>query len=103
MLHTTVEKEPQPTVHLQGEMDLDCAETLRWAIGEAAVGARQVVLDFAGVRFIDSSGTGIFVRMCLDVQQKGVGLRVRNLTPDVAQVFDMLRVRELVGEEVFAD
>ncbi len=103
MLHTTVDKEPEPTVHLQGEMDLDCAETLRWAVGEAAVAAHQVVLDFAGVRFIDSSGTGIFVRICLDMQQKGVGLRVRNLTPAVAQVFDMLRVRELVGEEVFAD
>ena len=55
------------------------------------------------MRFIDSSGTGIFVRLCLDMQQRGIRLRVRNLTPAVAQVFDMLRVRELVGEEVFAD
>ena len=103
MLHTTVDKGPVPTVHLHGEMDLDCAETLRWAVGDAAVGAQEVVLDFAGVRFIDSSGTGIFVRLCLDMQQRGIRLRVRNLTPAVAQVFDMLRVRELVGEEVFAD
>jgi len=28
---------------------------------------------------------------------------VHGLTPAVAQVFDMLRVRELVGEEVFVD
>ena len=84
-------------------MDLDCAETLRWAVGDAAAGAQQVVLDFAGVRFIDSSGTGIFVRLCLDMQQRGIRLRVHNLTPAVAQVFDMLRVRELVGEEVFVD
>jgi anti-anti-sigma factor len=103
MLHTTVEKEPQATVHLQGEMDLDCAETLRWAVGDAAAASNDVTLDFGGVKFIDSSGTGIFVRLCLDMQAKGVKLHVRDLTPAVAQVFDMLRVRELVGEEVFAD
>jgi len=103
MLHTTVDKEPEPTVHLQGEMDLDCAETLRWAVGEATATADHVTLDFGGVKFIDSSGTGIFVRLCLDLQQRGVKLRVHDLTPAVAQVFDMLRVRELVGEEVFAD
>lgn len=102
MLHTTADKEPEPTVHLQGEMDLDCAETLRWAVVEAAVGAQEVVLDFAGVRFIDSSGSGIFVRLCLDMQQRGVPLRVRNLTPAVAQVLDMLRVAALVGDAVFA-
>jgi anti-anti-sigma factor len=83
-------------------MDLDCAETLRWAVGDAAMGTDHVVLDFSGVRFIDSSGTGIFVRLCLDMQQRGIRLRVRNLSPTVGQVFDMLRVRELVGEEVFA-
>ncbi len=103
MLHTIVEQGPKPTVILQGEMDLDCAETLRWAIGEAAAHSREVTLDFAGVKFIDSSGTGIFVRLCLDMQQKGVKLRVRRLTPAVSQVFDMLRVRELIGEEIFTD
>jgi anti-anti-sigma factor len=103
MLLTTVDKEPEPTVHLQGEMDLDCADTLRLAVGDAAVGAQQVNLDFAGVKFIDSSGTGIFVRLCLDMQQQGIRLRVHNLNPPVAQVFNMLRVRELVGEEVFVD
>ena len=103
MLHATIEKEPEATVHLQGEMDLDCAETLRWAVGDAAVGAQQVVLDFAGVRFIDSSGTGVFVSLCRDMQQRGVRLRVRNLTPAVAAVFDTVRVRAMIGDAVFED
>ena len=102
MLQTTIDWEPEPTVHLLGEMDLDCAETLRRAVNEAAVDAERVFLDFSGVSFIDSSGTGSFVRLCLDMQQRGVELRVLNLTPPVSQVFDMLRVSELVGEEVFS-
>lgn len=100
MLHTIIEKDSEPVVYLQGEMDLDCAETLRWAVQEAA-GPAGVTLDFGGVRFVDSSGTGIFVRLCLDMQQRRVPLRIRNLTPAVTQVFDMLRVRQLVGEDLF--
>jgi len=103
MLRTTIAQGPAPTVFLAGEMDLDCADGLREAVAEAARGAQVVVLDFAGVSFIDSSGTGIFVRLCLDMSNQGTPIVARNLSPAVKGVFDMLRVRELVGEEVFPD
>jgi anti-anti-sigma factor len=103
MLRTSVAQGPAPTVFLSGEMDLDCADTLREAVTEAARGAETVVLDFSGVSFIDSSGTGIFVRLCLDLKSQGTPVVARNLTPAVRGVFDMLRVRDLVGEDVFPD
>jgi len=103
MLRTSVAQGPAPTVFLSGEMDLDCADTLREAVTEAARGAEALVLDFSEVSFIDSSGTGIFVRLCLDLKSQGTPIVVRNLTPAVRGVFDMLRVRDLVGDEVFAD
>lgn len=101
MLQTTTAPGPAPTVYLSGELDLDCADGLRAAVFEAARGAQTVVVDFAGVQFIDSSGTGIFVRLCLDLRSQGVPVVARNLPPQVKGVFDMLRVRELVGDEVF--
>ena len=64
MLHTRVDKGVAPIVYLEGEVDLDCTETLRWVVSDAVRGSDQAVLDFAGVRFIDSSGAGIFVRLC---------------------------------------
>jgi anti-anti-sigma factor len=103
MLRTTIAPGPAPTVFLAGEMDLDCADTLREAVTEAARGAQTVVLDFADVKFIDSSGTGIFVRLCLDMKSQGTPPVARNLSPAVKGVFDMLRVRDLVGDEVFPD
>ena len=103
MLRTSIAQGPAPTVFLAGEMDLDCAETLRDAVAEAARGAQTVVLDFADVKFIDSSGTGIFVRISLDMKSQGTPMVARNLSPAVRGVFDMLRVRELVGDEVFCD
>lgn len=103
MLRTSVAQGPAPTVFLAGEMDLDCADSLREAVTDAARGAQTVVLDFSDVSFIDSSGTGIFVRLCLDLMSQGTPIVARNLSPAVRGVFDMLRVRELVGEEVFPD
>ncbi len=103
MLRTSVAQGPAPTVYLAGEMDLDCADTLREAVTDAAKGAELVALDFANVEFIDSSGTGIFVRLCLDLKSQGTPLVARNLSPAVRGVFDMLRVRELVGDDVFPD
>jgi len=101
MLRTSITQGPAPVVFLAGEMDLDCADTLRAAVAEAARGAQTVVLDFAGVEFIDSSGTGIFVRLSLDMKSQGTPLVARNLSPAVRGVFEMLRVRELVGDDVF--
>ena len=101
MLQTSIAPGPAPTVFLAGEMDLDCADTLRDAVAGAARGAEAVVLDFAGVTFIDSSGTGVFVRLCLDLKSQGTPVIARNLSAAVRGVFDMLRVRELVGEDVF--
>jgi anti-anti-sigma factor len=103
MLRTSIAQGPAPTIYLAGEMDLDCADSLREAVAEAAKGAQVVALDFASVEFIDSSGTGIFVRLCLDLKSQGTPLVARNLSPAVRGVFDMLRVRELVGEDVFPD
>ena len=54
MLRTTITPGPAPIVFLAGEMDLDCADTLREAVAEVARGAQTVVLDFADVKFIDS-------------------------------------------------
>ena len=103
MLRTSIAPGPAPTVYLSGEMDLDCADALREAVAEAAKGAQMVALDFAEVEFIDSSGTGIFVRLCLDLKSQGTPLLAHNLSPAVRGVFEMLRVRDLVGDEVFAD
>jgi anti-anti-sigma factor len=103
MLRTTIAQGPAPTVFLAGEMDLDCADTLRETVAQAALGAETVILDFANVEFIDSSGTGIFVRLSLDMKSQGVPLVAQNLSPAVRGVFDMLRVKELVGDDVFPD
>lgn len=101
MLHTRVEPGESPIIYLEGEIDLDSVETFRWAVSDAIRGASQAVIDFSGVTFIDSSGTGLLVRFCLDYKAQGLQLRLRNIPPVVDDVFSMLKVRALVGDEAF--
>jgi anti-anti-sigma factor len=103
MLHTRVESGETPVIFLKGDVDLDSAETLRWVVGDVTRGVTEVILDFADVTFIDSSGTGLVVRMTLDLQSRGIKLRLRNISPPVADVFAMLKVRQLVGDDAFVD
>ena len=103
MLHTRVETGEIPVIYLEGEIDLDSVETFRWVISDAMRNAGQAVIDFSGVTFIDSSGTGLLVRFCLDYKAQGVQLRLRNIPPVVDDVFTMLKVRALVGDEAFVD
>jgi anti-anti-sigma factor len=101
MLHTRVEAGEIPIVHLEGEIDLDSVETFRWVVDDAVRGVTEAVLDFAGVTFIDSSGTGLLVRACLDYRARGIRLKLANIPPVVEDVFAMLKVRTLVGDEAF--
>jgi len=103
MLHTRVESGDTPVIHLEGEIDLDSAETFRWVVTDAVRGATEIVLDFARVTFIDSSGTGLLVRLCLDYKSQGVQLRLTRIPPAVDDVFTMLKVRSLVGDDAFLD
>jgi len=103
MLRAVTEQGVVPHMYLSGEMDLDCADSLRTAVTEAVRGAEMVVIDFGKVDFIDSSGTGIFVRLCLDLKSQGIAVHAANLSAAVADVFAMLRVRDLVGDEAFTD
>ena len=103
MLHTRVETGEIPVIYLEGEIDLDSVETFRWVVSDAMRGAGQAVIDFSGVTFIDSSGTGLLVRFCLDYKAQGVQLKLSNIPPVVDDVFSMLKVRALVGDEAFLD
>jgi anti-sigma B factor antagonist len=76
---------------IEGELDLASAPSLKWELAEAlAAGPRRIILDLAGVSFIDSTALGVLV-----------GAR-RGLAPDARLVLcsaraDVLAVFELTG------
>ena len=60
------------TVAFDGDLDLPSVETFREAVSEGAVGgADGVVLDLAGLRFIDSSGIHALLKVWRELEASG--------------------------------
>ena len=94
-------------VEVGGELDMDTVPQLQDVLQEVADGGtRQVVLDFADVTFMDSSGLGLLVdwykrlrdlngRLCLAaVRQPVRAVLVLSAVDQVVEVYDTVAAAE---------
>ena len=86
-------------VFLHGELDYATAQDVRVTITAAlsADAIRSIVVDIAGVTFLDSTGVGTLVvarRICADCN---VAFRLRNPNPFVAKLLTVVGVAEALG------
>ena len=80
-------------VHLEGEVDLNVSPRLRAALKELT-GRRQptIVIDMAGVPYIDSSGVATLVECLQSVSRYKGKLRLAALTQRASGVFEISRL-----------
>ena len=85
--------------YLAGEIDHDAAQQLRVSI-DTTVSCRmpqQLVLDFSGVGFMDSSGVGLILGRQRRMQALGGSLRIQH-TPE--QIKKVLQLAHIESREV---
>lgn len=82
-----------------GEVDLDSSRVLGYAI-DHAVGMRpgEVIVDLAGVSFLDASGAGVLIDGRRRAVDRGVRYRVRGATRIASRVLDVLGVHTVLTE-----
>ena len=64
-------------------------------LDEVERGARQVVVDFAGTAYIDSSGLGALVSLGKRIREAGGELRLAALNEDLRTLFELTRLDTL--------
>jgi anti-sigma B factor antagonist len=85
---------------LKGELDMAGGEALvRRVTDLAASTSGPIEIDLEGVGFIDSSGVRALLRLNQAARSSGRALAVRNLTPDVQRLLDLIGVTELLTAE----
>ena len=57
----------------------------------------QVVFDMSGMRFIDSSGCGVFLSCLRKLQSKGGDLKLFGLSKQVRSLFQIIRLDQILG------
>lgn len=85
------------TVYLRGELDHHAAGRLREEIDNAVNinGTKQLILDFADVGFMDSSGIGLILGRYRHLSATGGTLRVRGASQRLRQVMCMAGLQKL--------
>lgn len=82
-----------------GELDVSSAPKLRQALVEvvaAASGPPRVVVDLAGVDFLDSTGLGVLLGGLKRVRARDGALALCRAEPQVRKVFEVTRVIEIL-------
>lgn len=82
-------REGWTVVTLDGEVDLDSVGRLRQIRGE------QLIIDLSGVRFIDTTGLGFFVRLLERVRRREGSLVLVALTGQPLRAFSRTNLMRL--------
>ncbi|MEK4179284.1 STAS domain-containing protein [Aeribacillus sp. FSL K6-1121] len=90
-------------VRFVGDLDIEVAELMETEIIPALQTYTNIEFDFQEVPFVDSTGIGLLLNLIETVKNNGldVQVKIKNVQPLVKDVFDMLQLDKILGENVF--
>ena len=92
-------------VGLDGELDHFCAQSVRRELDSqiADPTIRQLILDFSGLTFMDSSGIGVILGRYRILRERGGAVAVIHMNEQVSRIFHMSGmgkvIRQLDGKQ----
>ena len=85
-----------PIVSIVGDIDLESSPKLREFLKpKSTQKTPKLLLDFAGVNYIDSSGLATLIEYFQSVQGFGGKLALASLSPRVKNVFEIVRLEQI--------
>ena len=85
-------------VDIEGEVSAFCENVLMDAYTEAAAGGtRAIVLNFAGLDYMNSGGIGLLVTLLIRANRQGQRLLALGLNDHYRQIFELTRLDEAIG------
>ena len=91
------DNEGQPTLDLKGELDSSAEAVLQAGYAEAAgTGATSIVLDFAQVDYINSTGIALIVGLLAQARSRGVEIKAYGLSDHYREIFEITRLADFM-------
>lgn len=92
----------QVFVKMFGDLDIDVTEVIEQEILPRLLHFQTVTFHFGSVPFVDSTGIGLLINLVetLKENRKGILIHIKEIQPLVQEVFDMIQLKEILGEEV---
>ena len=94
-----VETEHSVTMIIEGDVDLSDIRGFREKSFEIVKNtAKDLVIDFKGVRYLDSSGIGILLTLNKMQKGKGRSFRLINCSENIERILDLSSLSEILGK-----
>ena len=89
-------EEGRATAALRGEFDMAATFTVEPALERALEepGVEALELDLSNLRFIDSTGIGVLLRLVSEADRRGIDLSMTPAPRDVQRVLEVTGVRD---------
>ncbi|MFQ5859071.1 MAG: STAS domain-containing protein [Anaerolineae bacterium] len=85
-------------VDVQGEFTGFAEDALMEAYTEASAGnARAIILNFAGLEYMNSSGIGLLATLLIRMNRQGQRLSVVGLSEHYRHIFELTRLDEAIS------
>lgn len=85
-------------IDINGEINSFAEEVLMDAYNQAtSLGARNILLNFTGLTYMNSSGIGLLVTLLIRVQRNKQRLAAFGLSDHYRQIFDLTRLNEAIA------
>lgn len=97
----TSESEGLKVISLIGELDIATVDTFKKSIDDAGENAQGIILNLANLSFVDSTGVGGLLNVVKALKKNNLPVKIKNVSPDVYEVFDLLGLPMLLGQEIF--
>jgi anti-sigma B factor antagonist len=87
---------PTARAHLAGDFDMAATFTVEPALEQVLdrAGVNALEVDLSGLRFIDSTGIGVLLRVDAEARERGVALSIRPGPREVQRVFEATGVSD---------
>ena len=100
MQHTRLEATPRPSaagtvIELQGDIDGSAREALNDAYA-AAPGGEAMLLDFASVEYINSTGIALIVGLLARARSDSRPVSARGLSAHYREIFEVTRLSDFM-------
>jgi len=95
-------------IHISGNFVMELAEEFNLLLGTlVAGGMRNVVFDLTDLKYIDSTGIGIFIGLAKQLRGKDGDLVFFNVNTKVLEIFQLVKLHDFIqffrGEKQISD
>lgn len=95
-IETSSDASGNPTVTVSGDLDMSNADALKATVASVTANhPQQLILDFSGLRFMDSAGIAVLV----DAAKKVPHVQLRDPSPAVRRVVEITGLTAIIAME----